>query len=195
MADAERYHGSGAAEVAEVDRIFSEAYDSSFAYRLLYRLRNVLVHHSLRCVGLFLSAKETSQTGLIVNQYELRVPLLREIFLGAKKGVSATMRKELRDVSEDPDLLTLCREAISELERIDKRIRLLVNPGLLEDATAVRRLNSLFANMPGGRALAELRYRPDMTPTQIPHSLLRPELFEYAEQLLTEDSTTRNNDV
>lgn len=190
LADAKRHHGPGAAEVVEVKQFFSQAYDSSFAYRLMYRLRNVLVHHSLRCVGLFLSAKETSPSGLIVNQYEMRVPLLREIFLGAKQNVSAATRQELQDMSADPDILMLCREAMLGLERVDKKIRMLVNPGLLDDAAAVHRLNGLFEDIPGGRALAQLRYGPDGTPKQIPHSLLTPDLFEYAAQLLTGDPAT-----
>jgi hypothetical protein len=118
----------------------------------------------------------------------MAIPLLREVFLGAKKNVSATMRNELQGMSKDPDLLMLCSEAMSELERVDKKIRLLVNPGLLDDAAAVCRLNDLFGDISGGRALAQLRYSPDRIPKKIPLSLLRPELFEYAAQLLSGSS-------
>lgn len=82
---ARRHHEEESAEFAAVIKAFSVAYDNYISYRLLYRLRNELVHHSLRGIGLKLSAREKSASGLIVNQYDVRVLLNRQEFLRASQ--------------------------------------------------------------------------------------------------------------
>ena len=85
----EKVYGSASEEVNYANRVFSEEYGRSFEYRLIYRLRNVMVHHSMDCIGLNINSKEErSPAGLIIQSHVVRIPLNRDTFLATKRGVS-----------------------------------------------------------------------------------------------------------
>jgi hypothetical protein len=178
-----RNYGDASDELVRMRNIFSDAYDNSFAYRLIYRLRNVLVHHSLQSVGLTLAtAEDRTPAGLIVHRHTVRVPLKREIFLRAKRAVSAQIRQQLEEMAEDPNLLVLCPEALRAVEDVHRKIFRLVHADLLENARLVRELDVLFDDTPGVRALGRIPAWSGM-PMQLPHTVLRAELFEYAKEI------------
>jgi hypothetical protein len=185
LEEVRRTFGRSSPELKRVAEIFSHAYDTSFEYRLLYRLRNVLVHHSLGSVGFEISSKEDrSPSGLIIHKHTVRAPLKREIFLAAKKGASATLRHEVESLDGDPDLVGICADAMTALGRIHDEISLLVRPSLREDALLIRDLDTLFDGHPGARALAKFDEWPPRYPMQVPISYIPSEIFEHAQTLI-----------
>jgi hypothetical protein len=187
LGEVKRAYGDNSRELASAEKSFSGAYDSSFAYRLFYRLRNVLVHHSLGSVGFEISSKEDrSPSGLIINKHIVRAPLKREVFLSAKQGVNATMRHEIESLEADPDLVGLASEAMVALRSVHDNISLLIRPTLYEDARLVCELNALFGDQPGERGLVKLDGWPPSNPMQVPISPLRPELFHYAREIVAD---------
>lgn len=187
LEEVKRAYGSPSTELNSASEIFSHAYDTSFAYRLLYRLRNVLVHHSLGSVGFEVSSKEDlSKAGLIIHRHTVRAPLKREIFLAAKKGVNATMRREIENLEGDPDLVLTCSEAMTALRQVHDEISLIIRPSLHEDALLISELDTLYEGHQGARALAKFDQWPPTKPMQMPISQVPPELFEYAKKILTD---------
>lgn len=185
LGEVKRAYGDSSGQFASTESIFSSAYDRSFAYRLLYRLRNILVHHSLGSIGFYISSKEeTSASGLVLHKHTVRVPLKRDVFLSAEKAVNASVRREVEGLEDDPDLLRLCSEAMTVLEQIHHDISQLVRPSLHADARLVCELDLLFESRPGGRALVRVKDFPSAKPAEMPMSPIAPELFEYAREIV-----------
>jgi len=186
-------YGADAPELRQTKDAFSAAYDGSLAYRLIYRLRNILVHSSLECVGLKISAGElTTPAGLVVREYAVRMPLLRNKLLETRQGVSAKIRCELESMPEDPDLLVLCPDAAAALESVHKSIFTMTHPDLIESARVVRQLDGLFGDKIGDRALVTVPADIGNTnPFSLPHILIPPQLFEYAHAVSPERHSSK----
>lgn len=111
--------------------IFRGTYDRSQAYRIIYSLRNALVHGSKGLTSL--SAKGTlNQDGTISTT--ISINLSRKRF-GAS-DVKAPVRAELRAMQEDPDLFLLANLALDDLAAMREQLEPLLYP----DAPAAARL-------------------------------------------------------
>lgn len=188
MARAKRLYGSESDEWMNLKRLFNREYDSYAGYRLTCRLRNVMVHHSVECVGLHLSAHEERSPGGIVigDRYAATARLIREEVIATdKKYLNATIRKELADMDDDPDLLPLFRDALASVHRVSRDGFGILNPALGGDVAKLCELDSLFGDRLEGRALARMTVL-DATPPRkmsMPHTVLNPEIFSYAKEV------------
>lgn len=181
LVEVKRHHGAAGEEVAQAQAMFSETYDASFDYRLTYRLRNSMVHHSIDSVRLVLhSSEETRPSGLITQSHLARVYLDRKVFLSSK-GISRAMRTSLEQMSVDLDLGEVFPRALDALSALHAKLQPLTTPRLDADLAALRQLDGLFGDVAGDRALVQI---PGSTssggPTSLPHSPLRAELFALA---------------
>lgn len=183
-----RHFGDGSDEHRDLQRLFSGAYDGELGYRLLYRLRNVLVHHSLGAVSVRFSQREdTRPSGVIIHSTTVRFALDRAVFLRAKKGVSATIEHELNNLSEDPDVLELADAATSALLAVHAQAFGLIYPTLGADTAKIRELDRLFPPAEqGDRALAAI---PAFVgaPTSLPHRPIPKAVFDFAAAYVVED--------
>ncbi|WP_405142251.1 hypothetical protein OG589_33855 [Sphaerisporangium sp. NBC_01403] len=188
MAQAKRLHGAESDEWLRLKRLFNREYDSYAGYRLTYRLRNVMIHHSVECVGLHLSAQEERSSGGIVlaDRYSATARLVREQCVATdKKYLSAAIRKELVAMDDDPDLLPLFRDALASIHRISRDGFGILNPDLDADLARLCDLDLLFGDRIEGRALARMVLL-DATPPRrlsMPHTVLNPEIFLYAKEV------------
>lgn len=172
--------GSGSGEHNQIRRRFNNAFDSSFGYRVIDRLRNVLVHHSMRSIGFRLSAQlECGPEGHEYPVSTLHIPLERAIFLDTKKGVSTAIRNELNALDTDPDIRELAQEALDAIPALRRDSMSLIHPNLDADCLTMNELSNLFPPWSeADRALVQLSFK-DGVP-QFPHVSLRPEIFDYA---------------
>lgn len=181
-----RSFGAQTTEVARIKAMFSEVYDRCLEYRVMYRLRNVLVHYSLGAVGCeFKQSEETSPQGLILHTSTVRVTLNRARFLSSKRGVSSEMRTALLALPADPDLLRYAVVAVGALMEMHRKAFDLIHPELGSTAQTVRELARRYPDEQGTPGLASFPYRQKGYPTSFSHTLIEPDVFDYAKQLAT----------
>jgi hypothetical protein len=122
-AEAARHGDQGLKD--EVARSFSDIYDRSFGYRLLYSMRNAFLHGARRITTLHMIARVTGadQPG---REPEVRVLLDKERFAAGKSN--AAVRRQVREHDADIDLLDFSAEAFSEVEKLHRRLSPLLHP-------------------------------------------------------------------
>lgn len=128
-----RRWGKDSDEIASCKRSFSEVFDRSFAYRVVYALRNALVHSEVDLVTLnwsmALKDPDDSDSGV---DTQVRVGLSRERF--AMTDTRAVTRREVAALSADPDLLELSRDVLMEVEQLNVELEPIAYPDV-EEAT------------------------------------------------------------
>lgn len=129
MSEIHRRWGRTSAQAAAARRLFSIAFDRSFGYRVLYALRNALVHTAEELLTLSFRvwldgpAKDDS-----TKSASATIGLSRSAFAAA--DLRAATRKEVLALSEDPDVLTLAGEALAELELLNAALEPYLHPDL-----------------------------------------------------------------
>jgi len=128
-----RRWGKGAEEIEACKRAFSAVFDRSLAYRVVYALRNALVHSVVDVVTANYTVRLTNPSDPDSGvTSEVVVGVSREKF--AATDVRAATRREVSELSSDPDLLQLSRDALMEVESLNVELEPVVHPDV-EDAT------------------------------------------------------------
>ena len=125
------------AALVRAKAIFSAAYDRSQAYRVIYSLRNALVHGSKGLTTL--SAKSNLNADETISA-SVAIRLSRKSF--SASDAKASVRAEIRDLPEDPDLVALANAALDELALM----RAELEPLLYPEAPAASELIFAYAN-------------------------------------------------
>lgn len=126
-----------------VAKEFSEVYDRSFGYRLIYSMRNAFQHgvHGLVAARLKARLLEGSDTKTEANVHAY---LVKESF-GASRA-NATVRRQVREMNEEIDLFQLSDESYDEVQRLHTRLAPLLHPA----APAAAQLLIQYINELGG---------------------------------------------
>lgn len=104
----------------------SELYGNSFGYRLIYSMRNAIqpgVGNLIRLEG---AARLVRGSDTEVES-ELHIYLQREAFDASK--ANAAVRKQVRELNDDLDLLPICQEAYAGVRALHARLTTLIHPG------------------------------------------------------------------
>lgn len=188
LARATRLHGKDSPEWQALKELFSKEFNTCAGYRLTYVLRNVMIHHTVECVGLHLSADEERSPGGIVlgDRHIATARLMRNQFLrNDHKYVKAYIQAELSAMNEDPDLLPLFRDALASIHRVSKGGFAILNADMDHDLVRLCELDNLFGERESGRALGRFVELNEGRPrqTSIPHTVLDPQIFAYAKEM------------
>lgn len=89
----ERY-GMSSTEIRRFDLAVTDAYDGSFAYRLLYNLRNFSQHHASPMDILPIQGKRNEAGKMLIS---VQVELRRDDLLSQGKKIQSRVRRELAD--------------------------------------------------------------------------------------------------
>ncbi len=193
--EAVRLYGKGSDKHKAVGDLISATYDASFDYRLTYRLRNVMVHHSLASVALELSsAEDTTPAGLLLHRHTVKVPLRRDVFLRAKKGVSRSILDSLEALEENPNLSGVFDRAMRALRALHSELAALANPHLADDLAAINELDAMFGDEQGDRALASLPGAIPDGPWRMPHTPVRKDVFDLARRSVQSPALDQGDD-
>jgi hypothetical protein len=157
-----------------VHQIFSDAYGGNVDYYLIYRLRNLLVHYSMRSIYLSLSS------GRDESLYNHCMRLSRPVVLAARDGLSARLRAHIESMAEDPDVLPLMVSADAELQRVFHQAMPHTHPEAPDDLEAVCELDGLFADHPGARAIGEVPDQFEGERHELKLHAVLPTVFEFA---------------
>jgi hypothetical protein len=110
---------------ARVAAAFSELYDRSFGYRLIYSMRNAFQHGVRGLVSLRMTARlaDGSDTE---RESEAHAHLEKDAF-AAGRG-NAAVRQQVREMDDDMDLFELGEEAFAEVQMLHARLAPLLHP-------------------------------------------------------------------
>jgi len=110
---------------ARVAAAFSELYDRSFGYRLIYSMRNAFQHGVRGLVSLRMTARlaDGSDTE---RESEAHAHLKKDAF-AAGRG-NAAVRQQVREMDDDMDLFELGEEAFAEVQMLHARLAPLLHP-------------------------------------------------------------------
>jgi hypothetical protein len=132
---------------AQLKAMFSEVYDRSFAYRVLYSVRNAFHHGDRRLISLSGTSRMTGPTG---EDVETEGVALLDKNAFASGGSNGAVRKEIRELAQDVevDLFDLSSQTFSEIERLSQRIAPLLHPNAPQAAAV---LAGYFRELGGDR--------------------------------------------
>jgi len=128
---------------ARVAAAFSELYDRSFGYRLIYSMRNAFQHGVRGLVSLRMTSRlaDGSDTE---RESEAHAYLEKDSFAASR--ANAAVRQQVRETHDDIDLFELGEEAFAEIPMLHARLAPLLHPG----ATAAAQLLIQYVKELGG---------------------------------------------
>ncbi|WP_102161184.1 hypothetical protein [Zhihengliuella halotolerans] len=129
----ERRTSKDSPEVRQLAAIFSETYDAHLSYRLLFKLRNILVHTVTP--GLIHFRVEHELLEPIPNggtRSRVQLTLNRSTFSTLPK-VAPSIRNEVAGLDSDPDLIACCRQVSPVIEALHDRVLPILRPELEAD--------------------------------------------------------------
>lgn len=148
-----RKFGENSPEHEAMKVVFGEIYDNCFGYRYLYKLRNCMVHYSMRAVDVGTNSR--MHEGRDIRWFELNMK--RSVMLKARKLLNAKLRAELEALDEDPVIVEMQTDAFRELIKTNRRIIEIQHPEIGDVCATVREFDSLFEGRDGSRGLAVTR--------------------------------------
>jgi hypothetical protein len=160
-----RKFGDGSGEHEAMKTAFASLYDNCFGYRYLYKLRNAMVHYSMFAVRVEAESHRHEDKNL--HWFELTMD--RSILLEQRSLLNATLRRELEQLPEDPDIINMMSDAFRGLLTTNRRIVELLNPDIAEICSTVVEFDNLFGGQGGVRTISRNRSR----------ELRRPFKFSY----------------
>lgn len=130
---------------AQVAKEFSEVYDRSFAYRLIYSMRNAFQHGVRGLVTLSMTARlvEGSSTE---TESEVHAYLVKNNFAASR--ANAAVRRQVRETDNDIDLFKFSEESFGEVQTLHARLAPLLHP---EAPAAAQLLFQYFEELGGDR--------------------------------------------
>lgn len=176
---ASELHASDERVRAAVKQEFNVLYDAHREYRLLYALRNLLIHESMSVVTV--SARPLLVRGRVDTRFDLGID--RSIANSSKK-ISPTARAEFAAITTNPDVLDLIRRLVKPLCELDQRVTELIRPDLHRSCRDVLNFDAMFEGKIGTRALVSNWEpgSPGQKPTCAPWL---PQVFDYSARLLS----------
>ncbi|WP_434513171.1 hypothetical protein [Clavibacter nebraskensis] len=140
-------HAADEALYPQLKAMFSEVYDRSFAYRVLYSIRNAFHHGDRRIISLKGTSRLKGPSGGDIETDG--VALLDKAAFAAGESNGA-VRREIRELGEDieVDLFRLSSQTFSEIEQLSDRIIPLLHPDAPQAAAV---LAGYFRELDGQR--------------------------------------------
>lgn len=172
-------HASDESTRAAVKTVFGQVFESSRGYRLLYSLRNVMTHHSMEVVKVFVQPFREAD-----GQMRTRVDVTMNRAMATKaKKLNQVVRAELVRMREDPDVLMLLDDVFQPLHRVDQQLSALLYPELGKTCESIMELDSLFKGAVGVRALVN-DWSPTAPSERPSWSPWAPQIFDFARRQL-----------
>ncbi|SFA61504.1 hypothetical protein SAMN05444374_1189 [Rhodococcoides kroppenstedtii] len=170
-----RQFDKDSAEHVEMKRLFKAVYDRCFAYRLLFRLRHIMVHSTMLAPAMKATAgiSEGEKYALV----DMRLD--RSVFYESSK-ISAAIKAELRALDEDPSIYELVGEVMPELRDTNREVLALLHPDIDDTCATVREFDALFGGQPGRRALVRQQSPELRPPFETSYQAWPPSVFDYA---------------
>ncbi len=131
-----KYFGATSEEYGKYDTETSRVYDSSFGYRLIYKLRNYTQHCEMPVGHLNFVTDRTVKPEEMIGAFQLILD--RDQLLKDYNGWGST-KKDIELQNERFDLHSLVKDSISGIRHIDNVVDELFKPKILQIESAIER--------------------------------------------------------
>jgi hypothetical protein len=111
---------------AQVAAAFSETYDRSFGYRLIYSMRNAFQHGVRGLVSLRMTARLADGSDA-ARESEAYAYVEKDAFAASR--ANAAVRRHVLELARDIDLFKLGEDAFAEVQMLHARLAPLLHPG------------------------------------------------------------------
>jgi hypothetical protein len=156
----DRRYGQNSSQREAAKLVFTQTYDKSQEYRILYYLRNAMTHGSRNLISFTFSA--TANPGED-NKFDLRLPLQRDKFYAS--NAKAAVRQEVQALPEDPDTLSMCFSVLAAMTDLNQQLMPILEPDLMDHVVTLAHLINEAATVMGypayGSMAAPLVATPD----------------------------------
>jgi hypothetical protein len=142
-------------ERAAMKAAFATLYDNCFGYRFLYRLRHAMIHYTMFACRVGAESQRYEDE----NYHFFELTLNRSIMLEQRSFLNATLRRELKELEEDPDIVEMMTDAFRELIKANRRVVEILHPNIGELCATVVEFDNLFGGQDGVRAISRNRSR------------------------------------
>lgn len=172
-------YGDGSKVHNKIRRAFNRLYERSPEYRILWHLRNTMVHHALDVVSInatgFIDGNATPQA---ISYPRVNLQAIAEL----NPKISEAMKKELLGRRHDPLVLELVGKAMPLVQETNRRVVKLLNPDLDEVCATVREFDSLFGGRDGVRCLTSEHSTNEPPPLRISYSTWSGDVVMFARE-------------
>lgn len=134
-AEINRKFGKESSQLTAARNAFRQTYDKSFAYRLLYRLRNEIVHGSQSLLQFRCSRWHDPKKPKVHIYTDIGVDLNIEIFV--RSNVQASLRNEVAELKCAPDLLIVCLGILPFMEELNLKLTIIISPNIGETSALI----------------------------------------------------------
>ncbi|WP_152531200.1 hypothetical protein [Mycobacterium sp. UM_CSW] len=128
--------------------IFGSLYDDYFGYRYLYKLRNVMIHGTIRAVSISLEAYANKGNPFAF----IDLTMDRDSLIKSDK-INATLKAELASKPGDPSIMQMAMEFHKALRKANRQLLTILHPDLTDVCNTVLEFDSLFEGQDGVRGL------------------------------------------
>ncbi|SLD23578.1 Uncharacterised protein [Mycobacteroides abscessus subsp. massiliense] len=128
--------------------IFGHLYDDYFGYRYLYKLRNVMIHDSIRTVTLTIEAHANHGNPIALVDLMMH----RDSLIQSQK-INPTLKAELASKPGDPSILQMAMEFHRALRNANSRLLSIMHPDLTEVCDTILEFDKLYEEKDGVRGL------------------------------------------
>ncbi|MEX8033201.1 hypothetical protein AB6V29_09250 [Microbacterium sp. 20-116] len=135
MSEVHRRWGKGSTQTDAVRQLFAQTFDRSFGYRVLYALRNPLVHSSEQIIGCTWLAQLDDPQDNTSTETNVQVALHVEREAFARSDARAATRHEVAQLLKNPDFLALADDALVHIEELNQALEPFLYPDI-DDAVA-----------------------------------------------------------
>jgi len=160
----------------KVITVFNKLHENSRDYRLLYHLRNTMVHYTMNVVDI-----TVKQTGFATG------PTKRSVNANINTYAIANMNEKLNEkylaellaTNEKPDLLECVSRAYPHIERANDKIVAILFPSIEEDVTTINEFVSLFPSSKSFRYLTTKRSNGNTSDAKYMRTLISSKVIRY----------------
>ncbi|EQM33015.1 hypothetical protein N601_13590 [Rhodococcus erythropolis DN1] len=171
-------YGEDSKQHKDVQKILNKLFEKSSEYRILYRLRNTMVHHTMEAISISARAwlDEKGET-IAISTPKVDIKAMTDL----DKKMDDKYRELLKALPEQkPDLLTLAYEAFKAAKDANERILPKMYPDMRDACQIIVEFDDLFNKKDGVRALTSQRSTNEPPPLNFAYSAWAKNVVLYA---------------
>ena len=156
--------------------VFNRLHENSRDYRLLYHLRNTMVHYTMNVVDI-----SVRQTGFATGPAKRSVNAFinTHAIANMNEKIKEKYTAELLATKEKPDLLECVSRAYPHIEQANDKIVAILFPSIEEDVSTINEFDSLFPSSESIRYLTTKRSNGDTSDVKYMRTLISSKVIRY----------------
>ncbi|WP_125458642.1 hypothetical protein [Rhodococcus sp. 1168] len=177
----EKLYGENSDTEKEVRKILNRLNEKSSHYRLMYHLRNTMVHHSMEAVSIHGTAQlDKDGNTIAVSTPKIDVKAMTDL----DKKMKEKYREQLTALPDQtPDLLQYAVEAFKAANEANDKLLLKMYPNMKQSCATILEFDELFEKRDGVRATTTERSTNEPPPLKFSYNAWASNVVQYARRM------------